>query len=156
MSKEKKHDLSQTAGHSEKIFKSAEPSLTRMNSAMDSAISDVAVDRAVPIASPTDSETSTIEFSLPLGVPPESEETLGASTAAKAVEAITASMAKVEAAVQSIEAREAEISESHQRAEELLAEVNRVRNALTFNDELRQRIDRTINRTRTLRGNVSK
>jgi len=84
------------------------------------------------------------------------KKALMTSKAAKAAEDIAASMAKVDAAVQSIEERQAEISESFHKAEELLAEVTRVRDALTFNDDLRKRIERTVSRTRTLRGNVSK
>lgn len=154
MSERKNDEVLSTAGPKSAVFKSADHGPTKMNELTNSAVSDVAVERAAEDFTPANFEVPTNEPAAPLPIT-EPAEDQGVAAAAKAAEEIAASMAKVEAAVQSIEERQAEISESFHKAEELLAEVNRVRDALTFNDDLRNRIERTISRTRSLRGNVS-
>lgn len=139
------------------VFKSTDYGPTKMNSMTNSAVSDVAVERGIESRTPA-RNTLALDRDPSTPVAPKPEETVeaGASQAARVVEDLQASMAKVDAAVQSIEERQAEIAESFQKAEELLAEVNRVRDALTFNDDLRKRIESTIKRTRALRANVDK
>jgi len=154
MSERNNDGVLSTAGPESAIFKSADHGPTKMNPLTNSAVSDVAVERAAEDFTPANFEVLTNEPAAPLPITKPAEDQ-GVAAAAKAAEEIAASMAKVEAAVQSIEERQAEISESFHKAEELLAEVNRVRDALTFNDDLRNRIERTISRTRSLRGNVS-
>lgn len=154
MSERNNDEVPSTAGPQSAVFKSADHGPTKMNELTNLAVSDVAVERAVENFTPANFEVPTNESAAPLPITGPAEDQ-GVAAAAKAAEGIAASMAKVEAAVQSIEERRAEISESFHKAEELLAEVNRVRDALTFNDDLRKRIERTMSRTRSLRGNVS-
>ena len=166
MSERNNDEIPNVVGPKSAVFKSADHGPTKMNSMTNSAVSDVAVERLAEAITPADSEAVEIERAAAMAPVAESEaaavlvtqapEEIAAAAAAKAAEDIAASMAKVDAAVQSIEDRQAEISESFHKAEELLAEVTRVRDALTFNDDLRKRIERTVSRTRTLRGNVSK
>lgn len=157
MSENNDTDTQSTANPVSGVFKSADYGPTRMNSMTNSAVSDVAVERSVEEPK-GGRDRAADQRDVPVAVAKKSEELVedGALEAAKAVENIHASMAKVDAAVQSIEERQAEIAESFHKAEELLAEVNRVRDALTFNDDLRKRIENTIKRTRTLRGHLNK
>ncbi len=156
MSEINNDEIPNVVGPKSAVFKSAEHGPTKMNSMTNSAVSDVAVERVAEAVAPAKPGSPEIERAAaisPVTEPPGQAE---AAAPAKVAEEVAASMAKVGAAVQSIEERQAEINESFHKAEELLAEVTRVRDALTFNDDLRDRIERTISRTRNLRGNVSK
>jgi cell division septum initiation protein DivIVA len=75
---------------------------------------------------------------------------------ADTLESLEASVAKVDALVQSVEQRQSQIEDAHQKAEAMLAEVNRIAEAMTFSDSLRDRINATVARTRRLRGENGK
>ncbi len=135
------------------VFKSAEITPQKFKAGTNSAVSDVAVERAEePAIAPIErraegalepttvsrSELDTAEASLP-SVPDPAED-------------LRAAAQKAEAIVESIAEREAKIEESYRKAEAMLHEVERIKESLTFDDALRRRIEATVARTRGLRG----
>ena len=134
------------------VFKSGDPTVQRLKAGANSAVSDVAVARAaedsfqkselIPSVSESIPERSSIE-----------EGSKAVASATETLEKLEASAAKVDALVQSVEQRQTQIEDAHNKAEAMLAEVNRIAEALTFSNSLRERIDATVARTKRLRGN---
>ena len=134
------------------VFKSGDPTVQRLNPGANSAVSDVAVARAaedsfqkselIPEASESPAERSLVD-----------EESTAAASATATLENLEATVAKVDALVQSVEQRQSQIEDAHSKAEAMLAEVNRIAEALTFSDSLRERINATVARTKRLRSN---
>ena len=138
------------------VFKSGDMPLQRLNSGTNSAVSDVAVDRGAEEFQPT--QTFGVEQGMtPITRAPVEEELVDPKAKiADTLESLEASAAKVDALVQSVEQRQSQIEEAHQKAEAMLAEVNRIAEAMTFSDSLRERINSTVARTRRLRGENGK
>ena len=122
------------SGHSS-VFKSSGVTVHRLNSATNSAVSDVAVARGIE--------------EIPTGHSIDSE--IAALTPGDAEGVLEASLAKVEETVQSIEQRRVQIEETYQKAEAMLAEAHRISASLQLGDALRERIEATVARTRGLR-----
>lgn len=139
------------------VFKSGDMPLQRLNSGTNSAVSDVAVDRA---AEDLDTAKSLVDFDTgmtPITRAPVEEEAPDPKVkVTDTLESLEASVAKVDALVQSVEQRQSQIEDAHQKAEAMLAEVNRIAEAMTFSDSLRDRINATVARTRRLRGENGK
>lgn len=142
-----------TSNESSGVFKSAENTPQKFKAGTNSAVSDVAVERAEESAiasierrvegapeAPTASlsDVDIVEASLPSAPDPAEE--------------LRAAAQKAEAIVESIAEREAKIEESYRKAEAMLNEVERIKESLTFDDALRRRIEATVARTRGLRG----
>ena len=146
------------------VFKSADIAPQRMNSMTNSAVSDVAVERGSVdmMIDRVIEEVVTPSFDGFVETPAETtltaaeESRSAAAAAAQSLQEIQASMAKVNEVVQSVEERQSRIEEAHQKAEAMLAEVNRISEALSFDNALRERIQATIARTRRLRNGLEK
>ena len=74
----------------------------------------------------------------------------------KKVEALQETLAKADALVESFEQRQAKLTEVYDQAEKMLEEVSRIKEALTFDNKLRERIEATIARTKNLRRGVKR
>ena len=72
------------------------------------------------------------------------------------VEALQDTLAKADALVESFEQRQAKLAEAYDQAEKMLEEVSRIKEALTFDNKLRERIEATIARTKNLRRGVQR
>ena len=72
------------------------------------------------------------------------------------VEALQETLAKADALVESFEQRQAKLTEVYDQAEKMLEEVSRIKEALTFDNKLRERIEATIARTKNLRRGVKR
>jgi len=72
------------------------------------------------------------------------------------VEALQDTLAKADAIVESFEQRQAKLAEAYDQAEKMLEEVARIKEALTFDSKLRERIEATIARTKSLRRGVQR
>lgn len=144
------------------VFKSADTAPQRMNSMTNSAVSDVAVERGSVdavldrvIEEPgTAVAGGTVETAAADTGNHAEEASSAAATAAQSLQELQSSMAKVNEVVQSVEERQTRIEEAHQKAEAMLAEVNRISAALSFDNALRERIEATIARTRRLRNGL--
>jgi small-conductance mechanosensitive channel len=142
------HPHSETAS----VFKSGDPTVQRLNPGANSAVSDVAVTRAAEDSFQKSELLPTVSESIPERSSVDEGSTAVAS-ATETLEKLEASAAKVDALVQSVEQRQTQIEDAHNKAEAMLAEVNRIAEALTFSNSLRERIDATVARTKRLRGN---
>lgn len=149
------HDAGSPNHEGAGVFKSGEPQIRRLNAGMNSAVSDVAIEHAalddghradvdVEPASPVSA------WAVQDGVPDASGSPAGD------LDAVESAVAKVDAIVQSMEARQAQIEAAHEKAEAMLAEVNRIAEELTISDALRDRINATVARTRRLRGETGR
>jgi hypothetical protein len=154
-----KHNEPEGGAHSShesergKLFKSSEVAVQRLNSATNSAVSDVALSREIEEV-PTG---EWVDKAVPAARSPFAQPEADPSTAPPVPTAdepesvLEASLAKVEETVQSIEQRRAQIEETYQKAEAMLAEAQRITASLQVGDALRERIEATIARTRGLR-----
>lgn len=135
------------------VFKSAESTPQKFKAGTNSAVSDVAVERA---EEPLDASLQRPAESGPRPGPANGAELETVEPAMAAVpdpaEDLRAAAQKAEAIVESLAEREAKIEESYRKAEAMLNEVERIKESLTFDDALRRRIEATIARTRSLRG----
>lgn len=145
------HDGESSQAETASVFKSGEAPVHRLSVGTNSAVSDVAVERGAVEARTT---VDVVAHPTPPVVVPavveEVEERM--PQASRGADAIESAVAKVDALVQSVEARQAQIEEAHRKAEEMLAEVHQIAEALTFSDALRERINATVARTQRLRG----
>ena len=130
------------------VFKSDEMHVQRFNAGTNSAVSDVPVERAA-----FEGRSSGDHGTEPAFAPVTHAAGADIPAPAPAAElgAIAVAAAKVDGLVQAVESRQAQIEEAHQKAEATLAEVNRIAEALTFSNALRERINATVARTRRLR-----
>ena len=132
------------------VFKSDEIHVQRLNAGTNSAVSEAPVERA-------DSEgRSGIHHGAEPAAPPithATDEDAAAAVlhAAGGPDAIGSAAAKVDEMVQAVEARQSQIEEVHRKAEATLTELNRIAEALSLSNALRERIDATVARTRRLR-----
>lgn len=150
------HESGASHGEVTGVFKSGDMPVHRLNSGTNSAVSDVAVDRGADDFR-ADELIGTEQELTPITRAPVSEEGPDpVVSVANTLENLEASVAKVDALVQSVEQRQSQIEEAHQKAEAMLAEVNRIAEAMTFSDTLRERINATVARTRRLRGENGK
>jgi len=135
-----------TPDRPEVILKSEDAIVQRFNEATHSVVSDGAIDRA--------SESPPLQSSLhPTSASPKDEIASALTQAAPTLDNLEIAVAKADALVQSLERRQSEIEDAHSKAKEILDEVNRIAEALTMSDVLRERINATVARTKRLRGN---
>lgn len=132
------------------VFKSDEIHVQRFNAGTNSAVSDVPVERAAFEGRSGVDHDDGPELT-PITRAAEAADDDPAPQPAGGLDAIDAAVAKVDELVQAVEARQAQIEEAQQKAEATLAEVNRIAEALTFSNALRERINATVARTRRLR-----
>ena len=64
------------------------------------------------------------------------------------------SLQQVQQILESVEQRKAELEQSYAQAEDMLREVGRIKQALTVNDSLRERIRQTVHRTKNIKSNI--
>ena len=138
------------------VFKSGDMPVQRLNSGTNSAVSDVAVERGAEDFHTAQDVVDADSGLTPITRAPIEEEVDPRAKVDETLESLEASAAKVDALVQSVEQRQSQIEEAHQKAEAMLAEVNRIAEAMTFSDSLRERINATVARTRRLRGENGK
>ena len=144
-------------GHGETpgVFKSGDMPVHRLSPGATSAVSEVAVERGVePVLADMGTEDETAL--TPISHIAVEEAPPSKTTVEEKLEDLEASAAKVEAIIQSVEQRQSQIEDAHQKAEAMLNEVNRIAEALTFSNALRDRINATVARTRRLRGEQGK
>jgi hypothetical protein len=134
------------------VIKSGDPSIQRLKEGSNSVVSDIAIERSAEDV-PLQSETTSVAASIDPALVPIDEATRAATQAAQTLENLEVAVAKVDALVQSVEQRQSEIEDAHSKAKAMLDEVNRIAEALTFSNELRDRINATVARTKRLRGN---
>jgi hypothetical protein len=146
------HNLEHPHPETTSVFKSGDPTVHRLNAGANSAVSDVAVTRAAEDSFQKSELIPAVSESTPERSSVDEGSTVVAS-ATETLEKLEASAAKVDALVQSVEQRQTQIEDAHNKAEAMLAEVNRIAEALTFSNTLRERIDATVARTKRLRGN---
>ena len=72
------------------------------------------------------------------------------------VDALQETLKKADAIVESFEERQAKLADAYDKAEKMLEEVTRIKESLTFDDKLRERIEATIARTKNLRRGVQR
>jgi predicted nuclease with TOPRIM domain len=126
-----------------------------MSEFVNSAVSDSAVSRA---------EVEIQKNEVYVGAVPEAtpDEVFIGQTAdtvvlpEQKVEALQETLAKADALVESFEQRQAKLTEVYDQAEKMLEEVSRIKEALTFDNKLRERIEATIARTKNLRRGVQR
>lgn len=137
------------------VLKSASSGPQRMNEFTNSAVSDSAVIRG---------ETAAQKNELYVGHAPDAgpnEVYVGASPEpvsgeATQVEALQETLKKADAIVESFEERQAKLADAYDKAEKMLEEVTRIKESLTFDNKLRERIEATIARTKNLRRGVQR
>lgn len=137
------------------VLKSASSGPQRMSEFTNSAVSDIAVAR---------SEVEFHKNEIYVGHTPEvvpNEVYVGStpepvSTEAAPVDELQETLKKADAIVESFEQRQAQLAEAYDKAEKMLEEVARIKEALTFDDKLRERIEATIARTKSLRRGVQR
>ncbi len=135
------------------VIKSGDPAVQRLKEGTNSVVSDIAVERSSENLSLKSELTSAAESRSPTVALPADETELAVTQAAQTLENLEVAVAKVDALVQSVEQRQSEIEDAHSKAKAMLDEVNRIAEALTFSDALRERINATVVRTKRLRGN---
>jgi len=137
------------------ILKSTISGPQRMSEFMNSAVSESAVSRAeIEVqknqvyvgATPAAVPNEVFVGQTPEAPKPEEEK----------VEALQETLAKADALVESFEQRQARLTEVYDQAEKMLEEVSRIKEALTFDNKLRERIEATIARTKNLRRGVKR
>jgi len=137
------------------IVKSATSGPQRMSEFVNSAVSDSAVSRA---------EVDVQKNEVYVGAVPEAtpDEVFVGQTSdglvlqEQKVEALQETLAKADALVESFEQRQTKLAEVYDQAEKMLEEVSRIKEALTFDNKLRERIEATIARTKNLRRGVQR
>jgi len=132
------------------VIKSGDPVVQRFNEGTNSVVSDVAIDRTPENLLPNSYPTAASPAS------PQGEIAPVAAQAAQTLENLEIAVAKADALVQSVEQRQSEIEDAYSKAQAMLDEVNRIAEALTFSDALRERINATVTRTKRLRANDGK
>ncbi|MBM4192509.1 MAG: hypothetical protein FJ196_05585 [Gammaproteobacteria bacterium] len=125
------------------VFKSDETIVSRLQEGTRFAVSNTAVMRD-PEGSSTAEETTD-----PAGTETDPAET----QATRMLENLEEAIAKADTFIQSAEQRQSEIEDAHRQAKAMLEEINRIAEALTFSNALRDRINATVARTKRLRGN---
>ncbi len=137
------------------IVKSTSSGPQRMSEFVNSAVSDSAVSRA---------EVEIQKNEVYVGASPEAvpnEVFVGHTPEPlkleeNKVDALQETLAKADAIVDSFEQRQAKLTEVYDQAEKMLEEVSRIKEALTFDNKLRERIEATIARTKNLRRGVQR
>ncbi len=137
------------------ILKSTSSGPQRMSEFVNSAVSDSAVSRA---------EVEIQKNEVYVGASPEAvpnEVFVGHTPEPlkleeNKVDALQETLAKADAIVESFEQRQAKLAEVYDQAEKMLEEVSRIKEALTFDNKLRERIEATIARTKNLRRGVQR
>jgi len=149
------------------VFKSSETTPQKMNEFTNSAVSDTAVDRA-PDEPHTDEvfagDTPDAERDrVYLGAEPDKskdEVFVGAPPDQPVdpapLDEATKNLQKIDALVQEAEQRRQQLDVVYQEAEQILEKVNEISKAMVLNDDLRDRLNRTVLRTKTLRGGMQK
>lgn len=152
------------------VLKSARPQTQRMNEFVNSAVSDGAVDRAELEFQKNEVYVGAAAAATPnevfIGASPAATadevfvgaapEPIKADPVAEAVEELQGSLRRATSAVESVEERQAQIEAVYQKAEQMLEEVTRISQAMTVNNELRDRIKATMARTKDLRRGVTR
>jgi len=145
------------------ILKSTKSGPQRMSEFVNSAVSDGAVQRSELEIQKNEVYIGEAPAMRPnevcVGASPESapnEVFIGQAPAPSApheqtVEALQETLAKADAIVESFEQRQARLADIYDQAEKMLEEVARIKEALTFDNKLRERIEATIARTKNLR-----
>jgi DNA-directed RNA polymerase specialized sigma54-like protein len=137
------------------ILKSAASGPQRMSEFMNSAVSESAVSRAEIEVQKNQVYVGATPAAVPnevfVGQTPEAPK-----PEEKKVEALQETLAKADALVESFEQRQAKLTEVYDQAEKMLEEVSRIKEALTFDNKLRERIEATIARTKNLRRGVKR
>jgi hypothetical protein len=127
----------------------------RMSEFMNSAVSESAVSRAEIEVQKNQVYVGATPAAVPnevfVGQTPEAPK-----PEEKKVEALQETLAKANALVESFEQRQAKLTEVYDQAEKMLEEVSRIKEALTFDNKLRERIEATIARTKNLRRGVKR
>lgn len=147
------------------ILKSASSGPQRMSEFVNSAVSESAVSRAEAEikknevyvgSSPAvmSNEVFVDQTSEPLQ--PEEHKPEAQKPEEQKVDALQETLAKADAIVESFEQRQAKLAEVYDQAEKMLEEVSRIKEALTFDNKLRERIEATIARTKNLRRGVQR
>lgn len=134
------------------VIKSGDPVVQRFNEGTNSVVSDVAIDRTPENLLPQSESYPTAASPAS----PQGEIAPVAAQAAQTLENLEIAVAKADALVQSVEQRQSEIEDAYSKAQAMLDEVNRIAEALTFSDALRERINATVTRTKRLRANDGK
>lgn len=137
------------------VLKSASSGPQRMSEFTNSAVSETAVSR---------SEVEFQKNEIYVGHTPDvvpNEVYIGASPEpisdeSTQVDALQETLKKADAIVESFEERQAKLAEAYDKAEKMLEEVTRIKESLTFDDKLRERIEATIARTKNLRRGVQR
>ena len=126
-----------------------------MSEFMNSAVSESAVSRAEIEVQKNQVYVGATPAAVPnevfVGQTPEAPK-----PEEKKVEALQETLAKADALVESFEQRQAKLTEVYDQAEKMLEEVSRIKEALTFDNKLRERIEATIARTKNLRRGVKR
>jgi DNA-directed RNA polymerase specialized sigma54-like protein len=137
------------------ILKSTTSGPQRMSEFMNSAVSESAVSRAEIEVQKNQVYVGATPAAVPnevfVGQTPEAPK-----PEEKKVEALQETLAKANALVESFEQRQAKLTEVYDQAEKMLEEVSRIKEALTFDNKLRERIEATIARTKNLRRGVKR
>lgn len=150
------------------VLKSTSSGPQRMNQFTNSAVSDSAVDRAavgfqkneVYIGdAPALSQNEVYVGEAPAVSPNEvfiGQVPEPITDGSVQVDALQESLKKADAIVESFAERQAHLADAYNKAEKMLEEVTRIKEALTFDDKLRERIEATIARTKSLRRGVQR
>ncbi len=132
------------------VLKSTTSGPQRMSEFVNSAVSENAVDRSelniqqnkiFVGSSPDVTPNEVFVGQAPDPLTPQQQQ----------VETLQDTLAKADAIVESFEQRQAKLAETYDQAEKMLEEVTRIKEALTFDNKLRERIEATIARTKSLR-----
>ena len=137
------------------VLKSASSAPQRMSEFVNSAISDSAVARSEVEIQKKEVYVGTAPEVTPnevfVGQTPETQK-----PEERKVDALQETLAKADAIVESFEQRQAKLADVYDQAEKMLEEVSRIKEALTFDNKLRERIEATIARTKGLRRGVQR
>jgi hypothetical protein len=147
------------------VLKSATSGPQRMSEFVNSAVSESAVSRAETEiqknevyvgASPEVMSNDVFVGQTPESLRPQEHKLEEHQPEEHKVAALQETLAKADAIVESFEQRQAKLAEVYDQAEKMLEEVSRIKEALTFDNKLRERIEATISRTKNLRRGVQR
>ncbi|MGA0055064.1 MAG: hypothetical protein ACO3JI_08550 [Steroidobacteraceae bacterium] len=152
---EKKTTEDQVRPDESGVLKSADSAPQRMSEFVNSAISGSAVARSEVEIQKNEVYVGTAPEVTPnevfVGQTPETQK-----PEERKVDALQETLAKADAIVESFEQRQAKLADVYDQAEKMLEEVSRIKEALTFDNKLRERIEATIARTKGLRRGVQR
>lgn len=158
------HDASKESG----VFKSSESTPQKMSAFTNSAVSDTAVDRAPEEVRHDEvfagDEPEPKRDQVFLGNEPQKSsdevfigaEPIAATDEQPALQEAAKQLSKMDTLVQEAEERRQQLDVAYREAEQMIEKVNELSKAMVLDDALRDRLNQTVARTKSLRAGMRK